>query len=592
VAAVSSDVDTSKAPKGRHHRCGRNFYVGDVPTKPGELVWRLVDGVPQRVRSPKQLGGAEVLVVTNGEVPTAADFAGGPSKFWSALTDPSRMLRGGQRGGRPALSATVAAHPRLAPRVAASVAATRPRFDPIAGAPDARTAVSIASAVAAEGGRALLVGGAVRDSIVGGAASKDLDIEVFGISAERLGALLGRFGVVDTTGARFAVLKLHGTDLDISLPRTERKVAAGHRGFIVDADPDLPPERAALRRDFTMNAISFDLLSGELVDPVGGVADLRAGVLRHVSDQFAEDPLRVVRAAQFTARFDLRAHPDTIEMCRSLRSEAETLPTQPLFDEWNKMLMRGTRPGEGLRFLDQVDWIDRWPELADLRGVGQDPRWHPEGDVFVHTAHALDAWASFRDRDQDPDDALVVALAIMCHDFGKASTTVEVDGRWRALGHEEAGVAPARAFLAEMCPIASVPARVAPLVEHHLAPSQLFAQGAGDAAVRRLAAKVGRIDLLVDVAHADAAGRPPKVVERFEAGEWLLERAEALSVRDAKPKPVIGGKELIALGLRPGPVFSQLLGQVLEAQIDGEVTDPSSATDLARRLATERGLLD
>lgn len=583
---------SDKAPKGRNHRCAKRFYVGGVPTVPGELVWRVSDGAIERVRSPSQLDGTEVLVVTTGAVPTLADFGGTPGAgVWAAPTSPDAMLRSAQRGTREQLTATISQNPALRERVSATVTATRPRFDPLAGSPDAAVAVSLAADIAAEGGRALVVGGAVRDRLAGVADSKDIDIEVFGIAPGRLEELLARRGRVDLTGARFAVYKVHGTELDVSLPRTERKDGTGHRGFIVDADPSLSPERAALRRDFTMNAISFDVLTGEVLDPVGGAADLEAGVLRHVSDQFGEDPLRVLRGAQFAARFGLTAHPDTLAMCRSLRAEADTLATQPVFDEWSKMMLRGKVPGEGLRFLDQVDWIDHWAELAELRDVQQDPKWHPEGDVFVHTAHALDAWARFRDADQDPTDALTVAMAILCHDLGKPATTETVDGRIRAHAHEKEGVEPTRALLADMCPLADMADRVVPLVEHHLAPVQLHAAGAGDAAVRRLANKVGRIDLLVEVSRADQGGRPPLVVDTFEAGDWLLERAAALGVKETTLKPFVGGRDLIGLGLKPGPVFSEILAEVFEAQTAGTVTSHSAGVTLAEEVAAARGLL-
>lgn len=450
-----------------------------------------------------------------------------------------------------------------------------------------------AAEVRAAGGRALVVGGAVRDALLTRgrrvrAAAKDIDVEVFGLTAERVADLLGRWGEVDSFGEAFAVFKLAGHELDVSLPRRERKHGTGHRGFLIEADPSLPPEHAARRRDFTINAISWDPLTGELVDPVGGVADLEDRRLRHVGPAFAEDPLRVLRAAQFVARFDLRAAPETVVLCRGLLSEAEALPRERIAVEWEKLLRKGTRPGNGLHFLDACGWIDATPELAALRGVEQDPVWHPEGDVFVHTAHVLDEWA--RRRPDDREDALITGLAALCHDLGKPATTEFSKGRWRAHGHEHAGAEPTRQLLGRITLRKDLVAAVVPLVENHLAPSQFFASGAGAPAVRRLANRVsGRLDRLVTVAHADQAGRPPLVVDRFEAGEWLLATAERLAIGsgEAANPPIIRGRDLLPLGLEPGPTIGRLLSELYEAQLDGCFDTHDDGLLFARRLIGE-----
>ena len=473
---------------------------------------------------------------------------------------------------------------------------SRPIIDPLGETVTANVVISVAEAVSQAGGRALVVGGAVRDAVIASwshdrVVGKDIDLEVFGLEPATVQELVGRHGEVDTTGEHFAVFKLRGHDLDISLPRTETKFGVGHRGFLVNAAPILSPERAAMRRDFTINAISWDPLNGALLDPLDGLRDLESGILRHVGPAFGEDPLRVLRAAQFIARFQLESAPETTALCRALLSEAGTLPRERIAEEWSKLLLRGVRPGSGLHFLDACDWIEMTPGIAALRGVAQDPVWHPEGDVFVHTAHVLDEWA--KRRPVDPDDAIVTGLAALCHDLGKPATTEFIDGKWRACGHESAGADPTRRLLELITIRKDLAHQVVPLVENHLAPATFYKlPRAGRPAIRRLANRVGgRLDRLVTVAHADQAGRPPLVVDRFEAGEWLLERARRLGIERSTVQPLVQGRDLVDLGLRPGKEFGVILSQVYEAQLDDAVSTHHEAVALAASIARANGLL-
>ncbi len=183
-------------------------------------------------------------------------------------------------------------------------------------------------------GRPLLVGGCVRDWLAGRPA-KDFDIEAYGISPAQLAATLERFGPTDPVGRSFGVIKLRlgGVDYDFALPRRESKTAAGHRGFTVGVDPDLTPAEALARRDFTLNAMALDPFTGELIDPHGGRADLAAGLLRHTSAAFVEDPLRVLRAMQFAGRFDLRLDPGTAALCREIAGTFRELPVARVWVE-------------------------------------------------------------------------------------------------------------------------------------------------------------------------------------------------------------------------------------------------------------------
>ena len=448
---------------------------------------------------------------------------------------------------------------------------------------DLRVAVvAVAELVRAAGGRALLVGGAVRDLLVGGRDVKDVDVEVFGIAPERLQALLAPRFAFDPCGVSFGVLKLKHLDIDISVPRRETKRGAGHKGFIIDAAPDLSVKEAASRRDFTINAMYYDPLEERLEDPYGGAVDLREGQLRHVSEKFVEDPLRVLRGMQFVARFGLSPAPETVALCRTIAIEG--LPPERLFEEWAKLLLKGVQIGRGLAFLRATGWVRHFPELRALIGCKQDPAWHPEGDVWNHTCLCLDAFA--RRRIGNPHEDLVVGLAVLCHDFGKPATTRFQKGHIRSLGHDEAGVAPTLSFLRRLTNEERLLREVPPLVQCHMQPFALWRSKAGDAAIRRLAMKVVRIDRLLRVARADDEGRPPELAGGTSDGAdlaWLEAGAERLRLAAEAPKPILKGRHLMALGYKPSAQFGKWLAAAFEAQLDGAFDDLDGAIDYFER---------
>ena len=433
------------------------------------------------------------------------------------------------------------------------------------------------------GGSALFVGGGVRDAVLG-KISRDIDIEVYGIEPGTLEELLRSQFRLSLVGEAFGVIKLHGVPVDVSLPRRESKSGLGHKGFHVAADPGMSFREAAMRRDFTINAMGWDPGTGEVLDHYGGQADLHARILRHTSDQFGEDPLRVLRGMQFVARFELTPAPETITMCRSLG--LERLPGERMFEEWKKLILQGVRPSLGLEFLRETMWLRFFPELEALTCCPQEERWHPEGDVWTHTLHCMDAFAE--DRIGDDWEDLVVGLAVLCHDFGKPATT-ELDGdRVRSPGHEPAGEAPTRSFLGRLTAHRDLVTQVVPLVQCHMRVHELHRNRAGDAAIRRLARKVGRIDRVVRVDLADRKGRPPQAPGDSPAGTWLLERARALDVESAAPEAIVLGRHLIELGLEPGPHFGEILQQCYEAQLDGTFSDLEGGLAFAQEVVQKR----
>ena len=408
----------------------------------------------------------------------------------------------------------------------------------------------------------------MRDSLLGRRNVKDYDVEVFGLAPERLQVLLGERFRLDLVGLSFGVLKIHGHEIDVSLPRRESKRGIGHKGFMVDSAPDLSVREAAERRDFTVNAIYCDPLTGACEDPWHGREDLERGILRHVSGKFAEDPLRVLRGMQFVARFGLVPAPETLAVCR--RMKIEDLPPERLFEEWRKLILKGMKMTAGLAFLRDTGWVNYFPELKRLIGCRQAPEWHPEGDVWNHTCCCLDAFAADRAKCGPEYENLVVGLAVLCHDFGKPSCS-RYDPkmkRIRALGHDVAGIAPTLRFLKRLTNEERILKDVPPLVGNHMAPHSMWKGGAGAAAIRRLALKVGSIERLIRVCAADSAGRPPFPADS-ESLKWLEGEAEKLRVKDSSPKPIMQGRDLIALGMKPGRDFGDILKTCFEAQLDG-----------------------
>lgn len=445
-------------------------------------------------------------------------------------------------------------------------------------------ALTLAESVRKAGGRALLVGGCVRDALLG-TDPGDYDFECYGLGGEELVRILSGKFELDLVGESFGVIKLKHLDIDVSLPRRETKLGLGHRAFSTECDPSLVLEEASARRDFTVNAIYADPLTGEILDPWGGRADLEDGVLRHVSEHFREDPLRVLRGMQFVARFDLAPAAETLSVCRTMESEG--LPGERLFGEWTKLLVKGKRISAGLEFLRDTGWVRYYPELERLIGCPQDPHWHPEGDVWNHTLICLDNFAGARGGETEREN-LIVGLAVLCHDFGKPFTTFydRKRRRLRSLGHDEAGVEPARKFLGRLTNEERIFKEVLPLVKLHMRPYSLWQNGCGDNAVRRLAAEVGRIDRLVRVEAAD------KGMENGELPEfcrWLLARASDLEIADSKPKPILQGRDLIAEGMKPGREFGIILEKAYEAQLDGVFSDRAGALSyLAEIMKTKR----
>ena len=447
----------------------------------------------------------------------------------------------------------------------------------------------IARAVRDAGGRALVVGGFVRDSLLG-QHDVDIDFEVFGIREDRLPSLLAQLGRVEAVGASFPVYKLRVPDktvgdIDVALPRRESKSGRGHKGFEVRGDPSMSIEEAARRRDFTINAISWDPLTDAYEDPFDGRGDLERRLLRVVDPQtFGDDSLRVLRAIQFAARFELRLDEQTRELCRSI--PLDDLPAERIWGEIEKLLLKAARPSVGFTLALDLGVIDRvLPEMRPLVGCEQEPEWHPEGDVWTHTLMVIDE-ARKAISDLGRAQQITVMLGAVCHDLGKPPTTAFVDGRIRSLDHEQAGVAPTESLLDRLNVHTidgfDVRQQVIGLVAQHLKPGMFHkAANVGDGAFRRLAQKVD-LELLARLARADCRGRTGSF--DCSAMDWFIERARALGVEHQPPPPLLLGRHLLELGLQPGPRVGEVLKQVYEKQLDGAITSVDEGIDEARRI--------
>jgi tRNA nucleotidyltransferase (CCA-adding enzyme) len=450
----------------------------------------------------------------------------------------------------------------------------------------------IAEAAASAGGRALVVGGWVRDRLRGH-PSKDIDIEVFGIAEAELVDVLTTVGRVEPVGQSFPVYKVvpplwNAGEIDVALPRRESKRGRGHKGFAVQGDPTMTVVEAARRRDFTINAISWDPLTDSYEDPFDGRGDLHRRLLRAVDpNTFADDSLRALRAVQFAARFEFALEDETAALCGALR--LDDLPAERIWGEIEKLLLHAARPSIGLQLALILGIVGQvMPELLPLVGCEQEAEWHPEGDVWTHTLMVVDK-ARELNGDLDRPRLITVMLGALCHDLGKPATTAMVDGRIRSLDHEQAGVEPTLTLLDRLNVHTvegfDVRVQVVGLVAHHLKPGAFHkAAHVTDGAFRRLAQKVD-LELLARVARADCLGR----TGHFDCGamDWFVERARALGVEHRAPAPLLLGRHLLALGLAPGPRIGEILRLVYEKQLDGEVTSVEAGLAEARRVITE-----
>ena len=435
----------------------------------------------------------------------------------------------------------------------------------------------IAEAALLRGWHAFIIGGFVRDKVLG-IASKDIDMEVFGpFSLDALITFAREFGDVDLVGESFSIVKLkvQGENaIDLSLPRRDSKTGIGHKGFLTTSDSTMTTREASLRRDFTFNAMFFDPITDDIIDFHNGVEDLQFHTLRHIDTHFSDDPLRVMRGMQFCARFNLVAAPVTVTLCRSLKQEFHTLAKERIWEEWHKWSTRSTVPSRGLVFLHRTGWLDFFPSLKALLGLPQDERFHKEGSVWNHTKLCVDRAVEIAHRESlNSDDTSVLLFAALLHDIGKPSTTeIHEDGRITTHGHNEIGADLAACFLNDIGAPITLSNRVTALVSEHMF---IATSTVTPRAVRRLAARLepASIRMLCLLMEADITGRGETVVDMSRLESLACTSAE-LNVMNDAPQPLVMGRHLIQLGFKPGKHFGTILSQLFDAQLNGDFSTP------------------
>lgn len=433
----------------------------------------------------------------------------------------------------------------------------------------------IATTISNAGGDLLIVGGAVRDWLLG-IESNDIDLECYGVPFSTLTEILKPFGKIDVVGQKFSVLKLttKAEDYDIALPRTETKIGGQHTDFEIDVDHTLDYKTAFGRRDITINAIGYRIGNGRIIDPYNGCKDLDASIIRHTTAAFADDPLRVMRIMQFVGRFQFSVVQETVHLCYSLVNEFHTLYKERVWTEFEKLLLKCELPSMGFRFLVECGWIKHFSELDALQGVQQELEWHPEGDVFEHTMYVLDAAAAIARREKlDKNDTIVLLLAALCHDLGKAVTTVQMEKkgvmRWTAPNHDKAGIPLTYSLLDKMGVPKKYHVAVVTLVSEHMAHINSVGAKGVRKLLNRLAMGETNLKMLSYVVESDMNGRPPKKGGLPECFEYFFTiEGEQPKTQRGTIKHLINGTHLSEFGYVQGREMGDELKRLYELQLD------------------------
>lgn len=415
------------------------------------------------------------------------------------------------------------------------------------------------------GGIPYYVGGYVRDMFIG-VSNKDIDIEIYNLTMPELEEILSKFGEVDTMGKKFAILKIRGLDVDFSLPRTEKKIGEGHRGFEIEINPYATTLEASLRRDLTINSILKNAITGEIIDHFNGISDIENKVIRYTnSESFQEDPLRVLRVAQFAARFNFSIDNDTFNLCKVMVSQGqlEELPYERIEEEYNKLLLKGQKPSVGINFLKDIGFIN--PVLKNLIGCYQSPIHHPEGDVWTHTMMVIDYAATIRDK---ANDKLAFMYGALCHDVGKPLVT---DEEGHSYGHDKAGIEPTEKFMKSITHNTKLISSVSKFTELHMRILQnaFTKKKTIRKLIVKLEDKISFNDLLL-LGEADHMGRKGDY-DFSDTRNWYELIIQEIGT--IPPKKIVTGKDLIYYGLTPGPIFKNILDFAYEMQLEGSTRE-------------------
>lgn len=422
---------------------------------------------------------------------------------------------------------------------------------------------NIALDVKALGGNMYFVGGFVRDKILN-IENKDIDVEIFNISSEQLYNILSKYGEVDEVGKSFGILMIKGIDIDFAMPRTEIKTSEGHAGFDITVNPYLSLEDASKRRDFTMNALMQDVLTGEIIDLWGGIEDLNTKTIRHINDTtFVEDPLRVFRACQFASRFDFSINNKTLDLCKTI--DVTSLAKERVLEELKKALLKSNKPSIFFKCLDDMNKIDVFfNEVSSLKGVQQPIQYHPEGDAWIHTLMVVDECAKIKDLSTDK---FAFMLSGLCHDLGKSiSTTIDENGKVSSIGHDKNGIELSKNMISRLTNSKRIINYVTNMTELHMRPNSLALSNSSTKSSRRMFDKSICPEDLILLAKADHLGRL-NAEEYDEYEKWLRDRLD--DYYNVCKEPLLTGKDLIQMGYKPSKEFKDILDNAYNLQMSG-----------------------
>ena len=421
----------------------------------------------------------------------------------------------------------------------------------------------------------ILVGGCVRDYFLN-IPIKDYDVEIFGIDCfETIENSLKKFGSVKLVGKSFGVLTLRVDkyDFDFAMPRTEKKIGNSHQDFEVKTNANLSFKEAAIRRDFTINAIGYDFFKKEFLDPFDGIKDLEKKIIKHIDNNtFIEDSLRVYRAVGFASRFDFKIEEKTKELCKQIVSgnELEYLPKESVYEELKKLFLKSFKPSIGFELIREFGILKYFSELEALINCVQDKEYHPEGDVWIHTMMCIDELAKIlkEEKIENENRKLFLFYAVLCHDLGKPFCTKEINGKITSYKHESLGIELTISFLSKLTNEKKFIEIVSSLVKNHLIPFQLYLAESSLKAIKRLSLKVNIEDLCL-VCLADCLGRTILDKEKCpKATSWVLNKAKELDIHNEPIKPIVQGRDLIELGFKPSDKFKEILEFAFDLQID------------------------
>lgn len=445
--------------------------------------------------------------------------------------------------------------------------------------------LKLVHAVSSAGGKAYVVGGFVRDAILG-KDNKDIDFEIHGLDASTIEKLLLELSGSPALkkGSSFGVYGIKGYNFDIAMPRKEHCIGSKHTDFAVSVDTSMGEEEASRRRDFTINALMYDVEADEIVDCHNGCNDIACKTIRHVCDEtYIEDALRVFRAAQFAARFGFDIAPETIALSRSISGKLVDLSGERVESEMHKAMMKSERPSVFFRMLAEMDALDYWfPELSALIDTQQSPELHPEGNVFEHTMLVIDQAAQVRDRADDP---YAFMLTTLCHDFGKAKTTFfnEKKQRLVSYGHDNAAKPLIDSFMDRLRLPNAVRAYVQNLTLLHMQPNMYVDNDATDYAFNNMFDKTKHAEDLLLLARCDHFGRG---VQRDYAMYESKLSARLAKYRELMKQPEATADDFMKLGVKPSPLLGEML--VMSHKLHLKGTPCQTAIRLTRNQFAKR----